>query len=75
MHEPATDVDVRGSRTQRIALAVMPLFLAGLAEVMFWHVIQPGVFAAVGEWELTMDSAVSGSRVLAIDVEAGAGGR
>ena len=31
--------------------------------------------AAVGEWELTMDSAVSGSRVLSIDVEAGAGGR
>lgn len=31
--------------------------------------------AAVGEWELTMDSAVSGSRVLSIDVEGGAGGR
>ena len=31
--------------------------------------------AAVGEWELTMDSAVSGSRVLSIDVESGAGGR
>jgi hypothetical protein len=29
--------------------------------------------AAVGEWELTMDAAVSGSRVLAIDVEARAG--
>ncbi len=31
--------------------------------------------AAVGEWELTMDSAVSGSRMLTIDVEARAGGR
>ena len=31
--------------------------------------------AAVGEWELTMDSAVSGSRMLSIDVEGGAGGR
>ncbi|MFL6278881.1 MAG: SpoIVB peptidase S55 domain-containing protein [Vicinamibacterales bacterium] len=31
--------------------------------------------AAVGEWELSMDSAVSGSRVLSIDVEGGAGGR
>jgi hypothetical protein len=31
--------------------------------------------AAVGEWELTMDAAVSGSRVLAIDVEARAAGR
>ena len=31
--------------------------------------------AAVGEWELAMDSAVSGSRVLSIEVEAGAGGR
>jgi hypothetical protein len=26
--------------------------------------------AAVGEWELLMDSAVNGSRLLAIDVEA-----
>jgi len=31
--------------------------------------------AAVGEWELAMDSAVSGSRVLSIEVEAGSGGR
>ena len=31
--------------------------------------------AAVGEWELPMDSAVTGSRVLAIDVEARAAGR
>jgi hypothetical protein len=31
--------------------------------------------AAVGEWELTMDSAVSGSRVLSIEIETGAGGR
>ncbi len=31
--------------------------------------------AAVGEWELTMDSAVSGSRVLSVDIEGGAGGR
>jgi hypothetical protein len=31
--------------------------------------------AAVGEWELTMDAAVSGSRVLAIDVEARPAGR
>jgi hypothetical protein len=31
--------------------------------------------AAVGEWELSLDSAVSGSRVLAFDVEARAGGR
>jgi hypothetical protein len=31
--------------------------------------------AAVGEWELAMDSAVTGSRVLAIDVEARAAGR
>jgi hypothetical protein len=31
--------------------------------------------AAVGEWELTMDSAVSGSRMLSIDVEGGSGGR
>lgn len=31
--------------------------------------------AAVGEWELPMDSAVTGSRVLSIDVESGAGGR
>jgi hypothetical protein len=31
--------------------------------------------AAVGEWELTMDSAVTGSRILAIDVEARAAGR
>jgi hypothetical protein len=31
--------------------------------------------AAVGEWELTMDSAVTGSRVLAIDVEARTAGR
>ena len=31
--------------------------------------------AAVGEWELTMDSAVTGSRLLAIDVEARAAGR
>jgi hypothetical protein len=31
--------------------------------------------AAVGEWELTMDSAVSGSRMLSVDVEGGAGGR
>jgi hypothetical protein len=31
--------------------------------------------APVGEWELAMDSAVSGSRILAIDVEARAAGR
>jgi hypothetical protein len=31
--------------------------------------------APVGEWELTMDSAVTGSRVLAIDVEARSAGR
>ena len=31
--------------------------------------------AAVGEWELTMDSAVTGSRLLAIDVESRAAGR
>jgi hypothetical protein len=31
--------------------------------------------AAVGEWELSMDSAVSGSRTLAIDVEARPAGR
>jgi hypothetical protein len=31
--------------------------------------------AAVGEWELSMDSAVTGSRILAIDVEARAAGR
>ena len=31
--------------------------------------------AAVGEWELTMDSAVSGSRVLTVDIDGGAGGR
>jgi signal transduction histidine kinase len=48
VHESAADVDVRGSRTQRIALALLPLFLAALAEWMFWGVIQPGVFAAVG---------------------------
>jgi hypothetical protein len=30
---------------------------------------------AVGEWELTMDSAVSGSRMLTIDIDGGAGGR
>jgi hypothetical protein len=27
--------------------------------------------AAVGEWELTMDSAVSGSRVLTVDIDGG----
>src|SRR5262245_27433560 len=31
--------------------------------------------AAVGEWELAMDSAVSGSRTLTIDVESRSGGR
>jgi hypothetical protein len=31
--------------------------------------------AAVGEWELTMDSAVTGSRLLAIEVEARGAGR
>jgi SpoIVB peptidase S55 len=31
--------------------------------------------AAVGEWELTMDSAVTGSRVLTVDIDGGAGGR
>jgi hypothetical protein len=31
--------------------------------------------AAVGEWELTMDSAVSGSRTLTLDVESRSGGR
>jgi SpoIVB peptidase S55 len=31
--------------------------------------------AAVGEWQLTMDSAVTGSRLLAIEVEARAAGR
>jgi hypothetical protein len=31
--------------------------------------------AAVGEWELAMDSAVTGSRTLTIDVESRSGGR